>query len=97
VRSDAPARSEGGERKKFDRPERSARPPRQDKDERRPNRDRNERGGPDRNRGDRNRNDRGAPREWSSATDRRNEPDPNSPFAKLAALKAQLESGGKDR
>jgi ATP-dependent RNA helicase SUPV3L1/SUV3 len=97
ARTDAPDRSEGRERKKFDRSERGDRPPRQDKDERRPKRDRNERGGPDRNRGDRNRNDKGAPREWSSATDRRNEPDPNSPFAKLAALKAQLESGGKDR
>jgi ATP-dependent RNA helicase SUPV3L1/SUV3 len=97
VRTDAPDRSEGRERKKFERPERTDRPPRPDRDERRPKRDRNERGGPDRNRGDRNRNDKGAPREWSSATDRRNEPDPNSPFAKLAALKAQLESGGKDR
>ena len=32
----------------------------------------------------------------ATATDRRNEPDPNSPFAKLAALKEQLTAGRKD-
>ncbi len=33
----------------------------------------------------------------SGGGDRRNkEPDPNSPFAKLAALKAQLEQNGKE-
>lgn len=38
------------------------------------------------------REDRGGPRQWSSApAGRSKEPDPNSPFAKLAALKAQLE------
>ena len=95
ARSGAPENAEGGERKRFERNNRNERRDKQDGDERRPRRDRNERGG-DRPRGDRNRNDRGAPREWSSATERRNEPDPNSPFAKLAALKAQLESGGKD-
>jgi ATP-dependent RNA helicase SUPV3L1/SUV3 len=42
---------------------------------------------------DRDRGGGGAPREWSSANTRRGEADPNSPFAKLAALKAQLESG----
>jgi len=49
-----------------------------------------------RGRGDRDRRDGGgdrAPREWSSANKGRGEADPNSPFAKLAALKAQLESG----
>ena len=52
---------------------------------------------PERGRPDRDRNDRGGPkpREWSSAENRGNAPDPNSPFAKLAALKAQLEGGGK--
>jgi ATP-dependent RNA helicase SUPV3L1/SUV3 len=37
------------------------------------------------------------PRTWGSANERRNkEPDPNSPFAKLAALKAQLEANAKE-
>ena len=49
--------------------------------------------GRDRDR-DRDRDRGGArPREWSSADNRRGEADPNSPFAKLAALKAQLEGG----
>ncbi|HWM47822.1 MAG TPA: helicase-related protein [Xanthobacteraceae bacterium] len=47
-----------------------------------------------RDRGDRDRRDGDRPaREWSSANARRGEADPNSPFAKLAALKAQLEAG----
>jgi ATP-dependent RNA helicase SUPV3L1/SUV3 len=51
----------------------------------RPHRDRP----PRRDRGDDNR----PSRTWSSATERRGkEPDPNSPFAKLLALKEQLES-----
>jgi ATP-dependent RNA helicase SUPV3L1/SUV3 len=38
------------------------------------------------------------PRVWGSANDRGGkEPDPNSPFAKLAALKAQLEANAKER
>jgi ATP-dependent RNA helicase SUPV3L1/SUV3 len=38
------------------------------------------------------------PRIWGSANERGNkEPDPNSPFAKLAALKAQLEANAKER
>ncbi len=49
-----------------------------------------------RDRNDRDqRNDRG-PRQWSSApapAGRGKEPDPNSPFAQLAALKAKLEAG----
>jgi ATP-dependent RNA helicase SUPV3L1/SUV3 len=47
-------------------------------------------------RGDRppQREDRGGPRQWSSGPPqtRSREPDPNSPFAQLAALKAKLES-----
>jgi ATP-dependent RNA helicase SUPV3L1/SUV3 len=35
--------------------------------------------------------DRGEPREWIDPKERRGQADPNSPFAKLAALKAQLE------
>jgi ATP-dependent RNA helicase SUPV3L1/SUV3 len=41
------------------------------------------------------RDDRGGPRQWSSAPQpagRGREPDPNSPFAQLAALKAKLEA-----
>ncbi len=83
-----------------DRPERSARPQRSpdrpQRDDRRPHR------------GDRNRAERGAPRgdrpdrdpdlrakyiKGRDGRDRREaQPDPNSPFAKLAALKAQLEA-----
>jgi ATP-dependent RNA helicase SUPV3L1/SUV3 len=38
------------------------------------------------------------PRMWEAGRDRRGkEPDPDSPFAKLAALKAQLEAEAKDR
>jgi len=33
---------------------------------------------------------------FGSATGRDKQPDPNSPFAKLAALKQQLEQSGKD-
>ena len=51
---------------------------------------------PDRPRGRRDRDHRDddrPPRTWASANERRGkEPDPNSPFAKLAALKAQLEA-----
>jgi hypothetical protein len=35
--------------------------------------------------------DRGEAREWIDPKERRGQADPNSPFAKLAALKAQLE------
>ena len=82
-----------------DRPERSARPPRPERSERPP---RDERGG-----GRPNRGERGAPRSDRPDRDpelrakyikgregrggRDQQPDPNSPFAKLAALKAQLE------
>jgi ATP-dependent RNA helicase SUPV3L1/SUV3 len=69
-----------------DRSEHRARPDRGDRPKhegRRDSRDRHERG-------DSNR----PPRSWASTNERRGgkEPDPNSPFAKLAALKAQLES-----
>ncbi|MBV8839276.1 MAG: helicase, partial [Alphaproteobacteria bacterium] len=63
---------------------------------------RERRGGdrPDRDRGDRPRQgrrdfkdrERGEPREWRDPKERRGQADPNSPFAKLAALKEQLES-----
>ncbi len=73
-----------GERR-FEKKPRDGAPARDDRrDDRRP---RDERGP---RRDDR---DRGAPRQWSSgpSNDRRGAPDPNSPFAQLAALKAKLE------
>ena len=76
------------------RPDQAARSERPQGEGRGPRR---EGGRPERGRPDRDRTDRGGPkpREWSSAENRGNAPDPNSPFAKLAALKAQLEGGGK--
>jgi ATP-dependent RNA helicase SUPV3L1/SUV3 len=72
------------------RPERGDRPPRQDRGDRGPRRERDR----DRGRGDDNRQ----ARSWSSDQPSRGnkEPDPNSPFAKLLALKEQLQ-GNKDR
>jgi ATP-dependent RNA helicase SUPV3L1/SUV3 len=84
-----PDRGERGERsKRPDRAEGDSRPPRP---ERGPRRDRDR----DRNRG----NDKGPDRIWASSQEPRSggkEPDPNSPFAKLLALKEQLQ-GNKDR
>jgi ATP-dependent RNA helicase SUPV3L1/SUV3 len=84
-----------------EQPERRAerpqgRPERKDRPDRGPPRGREERGrgafGKDRNA------DRGEPREWRDPKERRGrEPDPNSPFAKLAALKEQLEANAKER
>jgi len=82
-RSDRPEREAGGrppqrERRGGDRPERGDRPDR----------------GPRREGGRRDFKDRNSePREWRDPKEQRGgrEPDPNSPFAKLAALKAQLE------
>jgi ATP-dependent RNA helicase SUPV3L1/SUV3 len=52
---------------------------------------------PDDRRRDRRENER-PPRTWEAGRERRGkEPDPDSPFAKLAALKAQLEAEAKDR
>ena len=88
------------DRSDRDKPEqRSARPDR-DRGKGGERRDREERGdrprpprGPRRDRDDRD--DNRPPRTWASSNERRGgkEPDPDSPFAKLAALKAQLESG----
>ncbi len=68
-----------------DRPERGERPDRPDR--------------PRGDRGDRGRKDRGdrSWREHLPGRERSKEPDPNSPFAKLAALKAQLEADAKER
>ena len=76
-----PQRADRKERQDFKRPdrERPARPPRGDRP---PRRDR-----------DRERDDNRPGRTWSSDNDRRGkEADPNSPFAKLLALKEQLEA-----
>jgi ATP-dependent RNA helicase SUPV3L1/SUV3 len=92
------AQAEGGEKR-----EREGRPPQR---ERRggsgPDRDRQDRGprreGGRRDSKDRDRGGGNQPREWRDPTEKRGgrEADPNSPFAKLAALKAQLE-GNKER
>jgi ATP-dependent RNA helicase SUPV3L1/SUV3 len=60
----------------------------------RPHRDKNRDKDRGRDRGDRRDRDRGGDRLWARAGDERRgkEPDPNSPFAKLAALKQQLET-----
>jgi ATP-dependent RNA helicase SUPV3L1/SUV3 len=45
----------------------------------------------------RDRDDNRSPRTWSSDDRRSKEPDPNSPFAKLLALKERLEGNGKEQ
>ena len=110
--TEAPAESPGERRgrrhgrgdreKREDRPERGERPPRRDRHERSERGDRSER--PDRRdrRPDR-RPDRGGENRVYATTEKspreraNREPDPNSPFAKLAALKAQLEAGEKEK
>ena len=78
VRRSAPTARSGQDFKRPDR-ERPDRPPRGDRP---PRRDR-----------DRDRDDNRPGRTWSSDNDRRGkEADPNSPFAKLLALKEQLEA-----
>ena len=73
----------GPERNDRPRPPRFDRPDRKDRPDRRPNRG-------------------GEPRVFASSEQaprerRSREPDPNSPFAKLAALKAQLEANEKEK
>ncbi|GLK78232.1 helicase [Methylopila jiangsuensis] len=98
------ARAEGG------RPERSGggRPHRGDRPERRgeggrPGGDRPHQGRRDGGRSDRPRDDRrdrgGSTAPFASSGPKRSErgPDPDSPFAKLLALKAQLETGGRPK
>jgi ATP-dependent RNA helicase SUPV3L1/SUV3 len=93
---DRPARQDRPPRQ--DRPDKQGRPERRDRPDRKegsggrpPRRDR------DRDRG-RSGRDNGPDRIWGSSEEPRSnkEPDPNSPFAKLLALKAQLE-GNKER
>jgi len=67
-------------------------PPRERRGGERPDRDRQDRG-PRREGGRRDFKDRGnEPREWRDPKEQRGVADPNSPFAKLAALKEQLEA-----
>jgi ATP-dependent RNA helicase SUPV3L1/SUV3 len=85
---------EAGDRgeQRADRQDRRERSERQDRRDRGERPDRGDRG-PRRDRRDDNR----PSRTWTSDTERRGkEPDPNSPFAKLLALKEQLE-GNKER
>jgi ATP-dependent RNA helicase SUPV3L1/SUV3 len=73
--------------------ERDARPPpRERRGGERPDRDRSDRGPRREGRRDFKDRDRGEPREWIDPKERRGQADPNSPFAKLAALKEQLEA-----
>jgi ATP-dependent RNA helicase SUPV3L1/SUV3 len=108
-RQDRPQHGRGGQAQAQgqadagEKREREGRPPQR---ERRggsgPDRDRQDRGprreGGRRDFKDRDRGGGNQPREWRDPTEKRGgrEPDPNSPFAKLAALKAQLE-GNKER
>ncbi len=80
-------RHDGGERKEG-APQRPDRGPRPERGDRPPRRDRRD------DKRDRDRDRDRAPRTWASAGNERRgkEPDPNSPFAKLLALKEQLES-----
>jgi ATP-dependent RNA helicase SUPV3L1/SUV3 len=82
--------------------------PRRDREDRRKPRDATDRAagrshegrreGRDRDRRRDRRDEDRPPRVWEAGRDRRGkEPDPDSPFAKLAALKAQLEAEAKDR
>ncbi len=100
-RDDRPRHGRGNRGdERGDKPEqRTGRPPqRERRGGERPDRDRQDRG-PRREGGRRDFKDRGnEPREWIDPKERRGgQADPNSPFAKLAALKAQLEANKEGR
>ncbi|HSR78517.1 MAG TPA: helicase-related protein [Xanthobacteraceae bacterium] len=96
ARREEPRRHRDDRRKERDASDRpggrdGGRPERRERADRRDRPDRQER------RRDRRDDDR-PPRTWEAGRERRGkEPDPDSPFAKLAALKAQLEADAKDR
>jgi ATP-dependent RNA helicase SUPV3L1/SUV3 len=98
---DRPRQGRGNRGGRGDRPEQheGRPPPRERRGGERPDRDRTDR--PDRPRREGRRDfkdrDRGEPREWIDPKERRGQADPNSPFAKLAALKEQLEAGKEKR
>ena len=100
VESKAGAEARTDRPPRQDRPPRTDRPDRQGRPERRDRPDRKEGGRPPRRDRDRDRagRDSGPDRIWGSSEEPRSnkDPDPNSPFAKLLALKAQLE-GNKER
>ena len=84
-----------GEPRSEHRPE----PPAEHRSEHRPERQGHR---PDRSRGERppfgkDRNDHKDRRDYAPRREREKQPDPDSPFAKLAALKAQLEANAKER
>ena len=89
-----PHRPEPGER--TERAERTQRAERTKHSEHDRGDSRGERIGRRRERRDRD-DDNRSPRTWSSDERRGKEPDPNSPFAKLLALKEQLETNSKER
>jgi len=79
-RRERPRRNRGEQDRRIDRPDTSDRPAKFGRSDR-----------------PRRRQDDRPVRSWVSANDSRGkEPDPNSPFAKLAALKAQLEANAKE-
>jgi ATP-dependent RNA helicase SUPV3L1/SUV3 len=89
----SPARSEEPRRDREDR-----RKPREATDRAAGRSHEGRREGRDRDRRRDRRDEDRPPRVWEAGRDRRGkEPDPDSPFAKLAALKAQLEAEAKDR
>jgi len=107
---DTDAKPPGDRRPRHARPnerhgERADRPERRDRPEggrpKRPERKERDERGPreDRGRGAFAKNRSNEPREWRDPKEHRGgrEPDPNSPFAKLAALKEQLEANAKER
>ena len=97
---EGPGQKEQKEEGKDDGARRAARPERKERGGRDERPDRGDRGNrPPRRDRDRDRRDDNRPsRTWSSAQESRGkEPDPNSPFAKLLALKQQLESSNKER
>ncbi len=102
-RQDRPERQDRPDRDRQDRPDRGDRPARADRPDR-GERQRHQRGDrPDRpprsDRPDRDPDLRAKyikGREGRDRREREREPDPNSPFAKLAALKAQLEANTKE-
>jgi ATP-dependent RNA helicase SUPV3L1/SUV3 len=96
VQGQAQGQAEGGEKREREgrpqqRERRGGSGPDRDRQDRGPRREGGRRDFKDRDRGNQ-------PREWRDPTEKRGgrEADPNSPFAKLAALKAQLE-GNKER
>ena len=103
-RDDRPRHGRANRPEPTDKPAREGRPPQRERrggagpDRDRPGQDRGPRQGQGRR--DFKDRDRGnEPREWRDPKEIRGgrEPDPNSPFAKLAALKAQLEANKEGR